>query len=104
MTEVQERIRAREEGLKCADVAVALVVVADVLTEEVVVEVSGCLFVVTVMSSTTSMIRVGMEDVEMHVVADVARSIPSALLVRSPSRRPKHRHPHLHLHLHQLLP
>jgi hypothetical protein len=91
----QELIRAREEDLKCVDVVVALVdvVVAlvdavDALTEEVVVEVSGCLFVVTVMSS---MIRVG-----MHVAVDVARSILNAQLVRI--RSPNLLHLHLHLH------
>jgi hypothetical protein len=84
--QAQELIRVREEDLKCADVVVALVDAVDALTEEVVVEVSGCLFVVTVMSS---MIRVG-----MHVVVDVARSILNAQLVRirSPNL--------LHLHLH----
>jgi hypothetical protein len=59
------------------------VVVAVALTEEVVVEVSGCLFVVTVISS--------MED----VVADVARSILNAQLVRIRIRSPNllHLHP-----------
>jgi hypothetical protein len=80
MMEARELIRVREEDLKCVDVVVALV---DALTEEVVVEVSGCLFVVTVISS--------MED----VVADVARSILNAQLVRIRIRSPNllHLHP-----------
>jgi hypothetical protein len=78
MMEVRVRIRAREEGLKCVDVV--LVVEADVLTGVVVVEVSGCLFVVTRVSK---MIRVVMDAyMRVVVVADVdGKSILSALLI-----------------------
>jgi hypothetical protein len=87
---VLERRRARGEGLKCVDVVkgmsevvvdakylilAVVVVVVDVLTGEVEVEVSGCLFVVIVMRIITR--------AEVEVRADMveARSILSALLV-----------------------
>ena len=89
-----ERIRAREDDLKCVEEAVAADV-AVVLMEAVaadVEEASGCLFVATEMSNATRE--------AMIVVVDEARSMLNVLHAPiGPLRMPKL----LHLHLLLLL-
>ena len=118
-----ERIREREDALKCvvvAEVDAEEVVVEDVLTEVdavdavdaltevdaedvlteaelVVEEVNGCLFDVTAMSNVTRE--------AMIVVADEARSMLNVLHAPiGPLHMPKLLHLHLHLLLHLPLP
>jgi hypothetical protein len=103
-----ERIRAREDDLKCveeavaADVAVALmevdvevdVAVALMEAEVDVEEASGCLFVATEMSNATR------EAVIVVVVVDEARSMLNVLHAPiGPLRMPKLLHLHLRLRL-----
>ena len=100
-----ERIRAREDDLKCveeavaADVAVVLmeVDVAVALMEVDVEEASGCLFVATEMSNATRE--------AMIVVVDEARSMLNVLHAPiGPLRMPKLLHLHLLLLLRLRLP
>jgi hypothetical protein len=87
--EVLERIREREDVLKCVDAeevdaedALTEVVVEDAVTEAVVEDANGCLFNVTAMSNVTRE--------AMIAVADEARSMLNVLHAPiGPLRMPK---------------